>query len=99
MHFHRLRDSLFPGGPGRTTNPTDFTSLMDDLESRVFDQLPDETWFYPGHGKDSTLGAEPTSPSRRVVRTGLETPAECPPIDRPCDRYPTVSTTTHCAST
>ena len=51
-------DSLFPGGPGRTTNPTDFVSLMDDLESRVFDQLPDETWFYPGHGDDSTLGAE-----------------------------------------
>jgi len=51
-------DSLFPGGPGRTTSPEDFTSLMDDLESRVFDQLTDETWFYPGHGKDSTLGAE-----------------------------------------
>jgi len=31
---------------------------MDDLTSRVFDQLPDETWFYPGHGNDSTLGAE-----------------------------------------
>jgi glyoxylase-like metal-dependent hydrolase (beta-lactamase superfamily II) len=51
-------DALFPGGPGRTTNPADFTSLMDDLTSRVFDQLPDETWFYPGHGNDSTLGAE-----------------------------------------
>jgi len=51
-------DSLFPGGPGRTTNPTDFTSLMDDLEARVFADLADETWFYPGHGDDSTLGAE-----------------------------------------
>jgi glyoxylase-like metal-dependent hydrolase (beta-lactamase superfamily II) len=51
-------DSLFPGGPGRTTNPTDFNSLMDDLEARVFGELPDETWFYPGHGDDSTLGAE-----------------------------------------
>ncbi len=51
-------DSLFPGGPGRTTNPTDFTSLMDDLEARVFAELPDETWFYPGHGDDSTLGTE-----------------------------------------
>ncbi|HEY6421668.1 MAG TPA: MBL fold metallo-hydrolase [Pseudonocardiaceae bacterium] len=51
-------DSLFPGGPGRVTNPQHFASLMNDLESRVFDQLPDETWFYPGHGNDSTLGAE-----------------------------------------
>ncbi len=51
-------DSLFPGGPGRTTTPEEFTSLLDDLESRVFGELPDDTWFYPGHGDDSTLGAE-----------------------------------------
>jgi len=51
-------DSLFPGGPGRTTNPQDFTSLMDDLESRVFGELPDDTWVYPGHGDDTTLGTE-----------------------------------------
>ncbi|WP_213455349.1 MBL fold metallo-hydrolase [Rhizomonospora bruguierae] len=51
-------DSLFPGGPGRTTNPTDFQALMDDLEGKVFGRLPDNTWFYPGHGNDSTLGAE-----------------------------------------
>lgn len=51
-------DSLFPGGPGRTTNPTDFAQIMDDLEAKVFGPLPDETWIYPGHGKDSTLGAE-----------------------------------------
>ncbi len=51
-------DSLFPGGPGRTTSPSDFASLMDDLESRVFDRLPDSTWFYPGHGDDSTIGEQ-----------------------------------------
>jgi glyoxylase-like metal-dependent hydrolase (beta-lactamase superfamily II) len=51
-------DSLFPGGPGRTTNPEDFSSLMDDLEARIFAVLPDATWIYPGHGNDSTLGAE-----------------------------------------
>ncbi|ASO21456.1 glyoxylase-like metal-dependent hydrolase (beta-lactamase superfamily II) [Actinoalloteichus hoggarensis] len=51
-------DSLFPGGPGRTTSPEDFTSLMDDLETRIFDVLPDDTWVYPGHGDDTTLGAE-----------------------------------------
>jgi glyoxylase-like metal-dependent hydrolase (beta-lactamase superfamily II) len=51
-------DNLFPGGPGRTTNPKDFGSLMDDLEARIFGQFDDATWFYPGHGNDSTLGAE-----------------------------------------
>lgn len=51
-------DSLFPGGPGRTTNPAEFTSLMDDLERKVFGPLPDATWIYPGHGKDTTLGRE-----------------------------------------
>jgi glyoxylase-like metal-dependent hydrolase (beta-lactamase superfamily II) len=51
-------DSLFPGGPGRTTNPKDFDSLMTDLETKVFGKLPDDTWFYPGHGNDGTLGKE-----------------------------------------
>jgi glyoxylase-like metal-dependent hydrolase (beta-lactamase superfamily II) len=51
-------DSLFPGGPGRTTSPADFTSLIDDLEQRIFDVYDDDVWFYPGHGNDSTLGAE-----------------------------------------
>jgi glyoxylase-like metal-dependent hydrolase (beta-lactamase superfamily II) len=60
-------DSLFPGGPGRTTGPTDFNSLMTDLEEKVFGRLPDETWFYPGHGKDSTLGKErPAIPEWRA---------------------------------
>jgi glyoxylase-like metal-dependent hydrolase (beta-lactamase superfamily II) len=51
-------DSLFPGGPGRTTSPENFASLMDDLEERIFGEFDDETWFYPGHGKDSTLGVQ-----------------------------------------
>ena len=60
-------DSLFPGGPGRTTSPEDFTSLMNDLEEKVFGRLPDDTWFYPGHGNDSTLGAErPAIPEWRA---------------------------------
>ncbi len=52
-------DSLFPGGPGNTEgDPQRFGQLMDDLEERVFGALPDGTWVYPGHGKDTTLGAE-----------------------------------------
>jgi glyoxylase-like metal-dependent hydrolase (beta-lactamase superfamily II) len=52
-------DSLFPGGVGNTRgNKAAFASLIDDVEHKLFDRLPDDTWFYPGHGKDSTLGAE-----------------------------------------
>jgi glyoxylase-like metal-dependent hydrolase (beta-lactamase superfamily II) len=51
-------DSLFPGGPGRTTRPEDFRRLMTDLETRVFGAFDDRTWVYPGHGRDTTLGAE-----------------------------------------
>lgn len=52
-------DSLFPGGPGNThKNVADFTSLMDDLEAKVFGVFPDATWVYPGHGADTTLGVE-----------------------------------------
>jgi glyoxylase-like metal-dependent hydrolase (beta-lactamase superfamily II) len=52
-------DSLFPGGVGNTQKDrARFTSLIDDVEHKLFDRLPDDTWFYPGHGKDSTFGAE-----------------------------------------
>lgn len=51
-------DSLFPGGPGKTPDAAAFTSLMDDLEDRVFGRFADVTWVYPGHGNDTTLGAE-----------------------------------------
>jgi len=51
-------DSLFPGGPGKTWSPADFEQLVGDLEERVFASLPDDTWFYPGHGDDSTLGEQ-----------------------------------------
>jgi glyoxylase-like metal-dependent hydrolase (beta-lactamase superfamily II) len=52
-------DSLFPGGVGNTRgNKKNFASLIDDVEHKLFARFPDDTWFYPGHGKDSTLGAE-----------------------------------------
>lgn len=51
-------DSLFPGGPGKTTSAEAFASLMDDLEARVFAELPDATVVLPGHGDPTTLGAE-----------------------------------------
>lgn len=51
-------DSLFPGGPGKTTGAPAFGQLLDDLEARVFDRFDDSTWVYPGHGADTTLRVE-----------------------------------------
>jgi glyoxylase-like metal-dependent hydrolase (beta-lactamase superfamily II) len=52
-------DSLFPGGVGNTFgDDAAFAQLIDEVESKIFATLPDDTWFYPGHGGDSTLGAE-----------------------------------------
>jgi len=51
-------DCLFPGGVGKTTTPEDFDSLYSGVVGRIFEPLPDETWVYPGHGWDTTIGAE-----------------------------------------
>jgi glyoxylase-like metal-dependent hydrolase (beta-lactamase superfamily II) len=61
-------DSLFPGGVGNTQGDAErFGSLINDVEHKLFDRLPDDTWFYPGHGKDSTLGKErPAIPEWRA---------------------------------
>jgi glyoxylase-like metal-dependent hydrolase (beta-lactamase superfamily II) len=61
-------DSLFPGGVGNTEgDPSRFASLINDVETKLFDRLPDETVVYPGHGADTTLGAErPALPQWRA---------------------------------
>lgn len=51
-------DCLFPGGVGKTWSEQDFETLFRGVRDRVFASLPDETWVYPGHGNDTTLGAE-----------------------------------------
>lgn len=51
-------DSLFPGGPGKTWSPEDFTSLMNDLEHKIFSHFDDDTVVHPGHGDDTVLGTE-----------------------------------------
>ncbi|MFE9395946.1 MBL fold metallo-hydrolase [Streptomyces flavidovirens] len=52
-------DCLFPGGVGNTwKDPEAFASLINDVEEKLFGRLPDETWVYPGHGNDTTLGNE-----------------------------------------
>jgi glyoxylase-like metal-dependent hydrolase (beta-lactamase superfamily II) len=61
-------DSLFPGGVGNTFGSKEnFETLIDDVEHKLFDKLPDDTWVYPGHGKDTTLGVErPSVPEWRA---------------------------------
>lgn len=51
-------DSLFPGGVGKTGSDADFATLFAGVRDRLFGALPDETWVYPGHGNDTTLGVE-----------------------------------------
>jgi glyoxylase-like metal-dependent hydrolase (beta-lactamase superfamily II) len=51
-------DTLFPGGPGNTQkDPVRFERIIASIRERLF-PLPDETVVYPGHGRDTTLGAE-----------------------------------------
>ncbi|GAA2042499.1 MBL fold metallo-hydrolase [Yaniella flava] len=52
-------DSLFPGGVGNTWNdPQRFTSLLDDVTTRVFGVYDDDTVVLPGHGGSTVLGNE-----------------------------------------
>ena len=51
-------DCLFPGGVGKTWKAGDFDQLLSDVTSRVFNVYDDSTVIYPGHGDDTTLGAE-----------------------------------------
>ena len=52
-------DSLFPGGVGATFGDADaFRQLVDEVSTKLFGTLDDDTWFYPGHGDDGRLGDE-----------------------------------------
>lgn len=51
-------DSLFPGGLGKTTSESDFVRLFKDVKERIFDVHGDDAIVHPGHGTDTTLGAE-----------------------------------------
>jgi glyoxylase-like metal-dependent hydrolase (beta-lactamase superfamily II) len=52
-------DTLFPGGPGNTKYPGgDFPTIMRSIEERLFSPLDAETIVLPGHGDDTTIGAE-----------------------------------------
>jgi len=51
-------DTLFPGGPGATSyEGGDFPAIINSISSTLFG-LPDSTIVLPGHGTDTTIGAE-----------------------------------------
>jgi len=51
-------DMLFPGGPGNTFgNPLHFATIIRSIQQRLL-PLPDDTIVLPGHGDDTTIGAE-----------------------------------------
>ncbi len=52
-------DTLFPGGPGNTKAPGgDFPTIINSIEDRIIRRFSAETMVMPGHGLDTTVGAE-----------------------------------------
>ncbi len=52
-------DTLFPGGPGATKFPGgDFATIIRSLDERIFGRFDENTIVLPGHGTDTTVGAE-----------------------------------------
>jgi len=51
-------DTLFPGGPGNTQlEGGDFATIIDSIDNKLF-TFTAETIVLPGHGLDTTIGAE-----------------------------------------
>jgi len=48
-------DTLFPGGPGGTRSPEDFTEIVASINERLL-TLPADTEVWPGHGDTTTIG-------------------------------------------
>ena len=52
-------DTLFPGGPGATGfEGGDFASIIRSIDNLLFARYPADTMVLPGHGDDTTIGAE-----------------------------------------
>ena len=50
-------DTLFPGGPGRTSSPAALARIIESITTRLL-PLPDETRVFPGHGEPTVLKKE-----------------------------------------
>lgn len=62
-------DTLFPGGPGNTKlEGGDFTTIIRSIDDLLFAPLDADTIVMPGHGLDTTIGAERPSLDEWVDR-------------------------------
>jgi hydroxyacylglutathione hydrolase len=50
-------DTIFPGGPGKTSSPDNFEQIIESITEKIF-ILPDDTQIYPGHGNSTVLKKE-----------------------------------------
>ena len=50
-------DTIFPGGPGKTTSPADLRQIIKSITDKIL-VLPDDTEIYPGHGDPTILKKE-----------------------------------------
>ncbi|MFW6150464.1 MAG: MBL fold metallo-hydrolase [Chloroflexota bacterium] len=48
-------DTLFPGGPGKTSSPARLKEIITSITEKIF-TLPDDTVCLPGHGDATTVG-------------------------------------------
>ena len=53
-------DTMFPGGPGYTSSPSDFDQILRSIEKKIL-TLPADTAIYPGHGDSTVLANEKES--------------------------------------
>ncbi len=62
-------DTLFPGGPGATKfEGGDFATIINSIDRLLFAKLDADTVVMPGHGTDTTIGAERPSLDEWVAR-------------------------------
>jgi len=50
-------DTIFPGGPGKTSSTANFQQIIKSITSQIF-LLDDDTQVYPGHGDSTVLKKE-----------------------------------------
>ena len=78
-------DLLFKGNIGRTDLPGSDPAAMAESLSRITSSLPANTRVYPGHGDETTLGAE-IATLRTLRDAGLLPGFSCPEVSPPRQR-------------